>query len=46
MQTVDQHLADVVQDGVVTFETVMAAATNPSDFELKPRTRPRRATKR
>jgi twitching motility protein PilT len=35
MQTFDQHLADLVQAGEVTFETAMAAATNPSDFELK-----------
>ena len=35
MQTFDQHLADLVQSGEVTFETAMAAATNPSDFELK-----------
>ena len=37
MQTFDQHLADLVQEGVVTFETAMASATNPSDFELKMR---------
>ena len=37
MQTFDQHLADLVQAGEVTFETAMAAATNPSDFELKMR---------
>jgi twitching motility protein PilT len=37
MQTFDQHLADLVQSGEVTFETAMAAATNPSDFELKMR---------
>src|SRR5690242_12209270 len=37
MQTFDQHLADLVQDGTVTFETAMAAATNPSDFALKMR---------
>jgi twitching motility protein PilT len=35
MQTFDQHLADLVQDGTVTFETAMGAATNPSDFQLK-----------
>ncbi len=35
MQTFDQHLADLVQEGVVTFETAMGAATNPSDFQLK-----------
>jgi twitching motility protein PilT len=37
MQTFDQHLADLVQEGTVTFETAMAAATNPSDFALKTR---------
>jgi twitching motility protein PilT len=37
MQTFDQHLADLVQEGVVTFDTAMASATNPSDFELKMR---------
>jgi twitching motility protein PilT len=37
MQTFDQHLTDLVQDGEVTFETAMGAATNPSDFELKMR---------
>jgi twitching motility protein PilT len=37
MQTFDQHLSDLVQEGVVTFDTAMAAATNPSDFALKMR---------
>jgi twitching motility protein PilT len=37
MQTFDQHLSDLVQSGEVTFDTAMAAATNPSDFELKMR---------
>src|SRR6476469_5141609 len=37
MQTFDQHLADLVQEGVVTFDVAMASATNPSDFELKMR---------
>ena len=37
MQTFDQHLGDLVQEGIVTFETAMAAATNPSDFDLKMR---------
>src|SRR6476660_5370739 len=37
MQTFDQHLADLVQANEVTFETAMAAATNPSDFALKMR---------
>jgi len=35
MQTFDQCLTDLVQSGEVTFETAKAAATNPSDFELK-----------
>ena len=35
MQTFDQHLADLVRSKEVTFETAMAASTNPSDFELK-----------
>jgi twitching motility protein PilT len=37
MQTFDQHLTDLVQEDVVTFDVAMAAATNPSDFELKMR---------
>ena len=37
MQTFDQHLADLVHEKTVTFDTAMAAATNPSDFELKMR---------
>jgi twitching motility protein PilT len=35
MQTFDQCLTDLVVSGQVTFETAKAAATNPSDFELK-----------
>lgn len=35
MQTFDQHLADLVHAKEVTFETAMAASSNPSDFELK-----------
>ncbi|MEO8336410.1 MAG: type IV pili twitching motility protein PilT, partial [bacterium] len=45
MQTFDQHLADLVTDQTVTFETAMAAATNPSDFELKMRMFQRAAAK-
>jgi twitching motility protein PilT len=37
MQTFDQHLADLVQSGEVTFDVAMAATTNPSDFDLKMR---------
>ncbi|HEU5262393.1 MAG TPA: PilT/PilU family type 4a pilus ATPase [Gemmatimonadales bacterium] len=33
MQTFDQHLMDLVTDGVVTPETALGAATNPADFE-------------
>ncbi len=43
MQTFDQHLADLVQSGEVTFEVAMAAATNPSDFDLKMRMFSRRS---
>ena len=43
MQTFDQHLTDLVQSGEVTFETAIAAATNPSDFELKMRMFSRRS---
>jgi twitching motility protein PilT len=35
MQTFDQCLSDLVTTGQVTFETAKAAASNPSDFELK-----------
>src|SRR4051812_2619289 len=35
MQTFDQCLQDLVMNGDVTFETAKAAASNPSDFELK-----------
>jgi twitching motility protein PilT len=37
MQTFDQCLSDLVSSGEVTFETAKAAASNPSDFELKMR---------
>ena len=33
MQTFDQHLMDLVSSDVVTYETALAAATNPADFE-------------
>lgn len=35
MQTFDQHLADLVTSGTVSFETALAASTRPSDFELQ-----------
>jgi len=44
MQTFDQHLTDLVQNGDVEFEVALAAATRPSDFELKMRTFRRRST--
>ncbi|MGK7311681.1 MAG: type IV pilus twitching motility protein PilT [Candidatus Longimicrobiales bacterium M2_2A_002] len=37
-QTFDQHLTDLVNEGLVDFEVAKAAATNPSDFELRMRT--------
>lgn len=35
MQTFDQHLAEMVTQGVVTFEVALAASTRPADFELQ-----------
>jgi twitching motility protein PilT len=43
MQTFDQHLMDLVADGVVTYETAAAASSNPADFELQVRTLRRRS---
>src|SRR6266508_812631 len=43
MQTFDQHLMDLVADDVVTYETALAAATNPSDFQLQIKTLRRRS---
>jgi len=43
MQTFDQHLMDLVGDGSVTYETAMAASSNPVDFELQMRTLRRRS---
>ena len=34
-QTFDQHLMDLVHDGVVDFDLAKAAANNPADFDLK-----------
>ncbi|HEV2669985.1 MAG TPA: PilT/PilU family type 4a pilus ATPase [Gemmatimonadales bacterium] len=42
MQTFDQHLMDLVAEDVVTFETALAASSNPSDFQLQVRTLRRR----
>ncbi len=44
MQTFDQHLGDLVQSGECTFEVALAAATRPSDFQLKMQTFRRRST--
>jgi twitching motility protein PilT len=43
MQTFDQHLLDLVADDVVTYETALAVATSPADFELQTRALGRRA---
>src|SRR5437773_5094399 len=42
MQTFDQHLMDLVADEVVTYETALAATTNPADFEKQMRALRRR----
>jgi twitching motility protein PilT len=42
MQTFDQHLMELVSDGVVTYETALASSSNPADFELQMRTLRRR----
>jgi twitching motility protein PilT len=42
-QTFDQHLMDLVAGDVVTYETALAAASNPADFELQMRTLRRRS---
>ena len=38
MQTFDQHLMDLVREGLIEYETAKYAATNPSDFELTMKT--------
>jgi twitching motility protein PilT len=38
MQTFDQHLIDLVEGNMVTFEAAKAAASNPADFELQLKT--------
>ncbi len=38
MQTFDQHLTELVNDGEVAFEVALGAATRPADFELNFRT--------
>ena len=34
MQTFDQHLMDLYNQGIIDFETAKSAATSPADFEL------------
>src|SRR5687767_2709461 len=43
MQTFDQHLMDLVGEDVVTYETALAASSNPADFQLQLRTLRRRS---
>src|SRR5881394_89685 len=43
MQTFDQHLMDLVADDIVTYETALAASSNPSDFQLQLKTLRRRS---
>jgi len=43
MQTFDQHLMDLVTGEVVTYETALAASSNPADFELQLRMLRRRS---
>ena len=38
MQTFDQHLMDLVREGMVTYDVAWAAATRPADFDLQMRT--------
>ena len=35
MQTFDQHLAEMVTAGLVSFEVALAASTRPADFQLQ-----------
>jgi twitching motility protein PilT len=43
MQTIDQHLLDLVAEEVVTYEAALAATTNPADLEKQLRALRRRA---
>jgi twitching motility protein PilT len=42
MQSFDQHLMDLVSDGIVASEAALAASSDPADFELRLRTLRRR----
>ncbi|HEX4932402.1 MAG TPA: hypothetical protein VFV33_04430, partial [Gemmatimonadaceae bacterium] len=35
MQTFDQHLAEMVTSGLVSFDVALAASTRPADFQLQ-----------
>jgi twitching motility protein PilT len=35
MQSFDQHLMELVNEGTVSYETALAGSSNPADFELK-----------
>ncbi len=43
MQTFDQHLMELVQEEVVDYDSALAHASNPSDFELQMKTFRRRS---
>jgi twitching motility protein PilT len=43
MQTFDQHLMELVQEDVVDYDSAVAHASNPSDFELQMKTFRRRS---
>lgn len=43
MQTFDQHLMELVQSDVVDYDSALAHASNPSDFELQMKTFRRRS---
>ena len=43
MQTFDQHLSDLVESGIVTVQTAVAAATNPEELESRFKKRGRRS---
>ncbi len=38
MQTFDQHLMELVRQGLVSYDTAKVYASNPADFELQMRT--------
>jgi twitching motility protein PilT len=38
MQTFDQHLMELVHEGLVAYDVAVAASTRPADFDLQMRT--------